>query len=52
MLIIARHVVDKLQSDEIKEVLAIINESEVLSIEDILPHLKDFTEIVHSKKRY
>ena len=49
-LIIARHVVDKLESDEIKEVLQIINESSVLSIEDILPHLKDFTEIGPFKK--
>eukprot|EP01083_Nonionella_stella_P063753 165705_1 len=49
-LIIARHVVDKLESDEIKQVLHIINESSVLSIEDILPHLKDFTEIGPFKK--
>jgi len=49
-LIIARHVVDKLESDRVSEVLAIINESQVLSIEDILPHLKDFTEIGPFKK--
>merc|ERR1711920_293394 len=49
-LIIARHVVDKVESENVSEVLAIINESQVLSIEDILPHLKDFTEIGPFKK--
>eukprot|EP01084_Bolivina_argentea_P304537 525966_1 len=49
-LIIARHVVNKLETDEINQVLKIINESQCLSIEDILPHLKDFTEIGPFKK--
>merc|ERR1711994_699584 len=35
---------------EIKAVLEVINESSVLSIEDILPHLADFTEIGPFKK--
>lgn len=50
-LLIAKYVVQNVSAKNITPVLDIINESEgILSIEDILPYLEDFTEIGPFKK--